>query len=76
MRTPAQTLTMQIQNQIYCHMENNHITQWEVAKRMGKTQSYVSQLLGPERKNLTLKTLVELAGAAGCVLEVKVVARA
>jgi transcriptional regulator with XRE-family HTH domain len=45
------------------------ISQTELARRLGTTKGYVSQLLNGGR-NLTLKTLADVADALGCVIEV------
>lgn len=49
---------------IHHHMEELHITQTELAKRMGKTKSEVSEWLSGER-NFTMDTLSDMYSALG-----------
>jgi transcriptional regulator with XRE-family HTH domain len=46
------------------------MTQSELAARLGKTKGFVSQILGGG-KNLTLRTLADVAGALGCKVEIQ-----
>jgi transcriptional regulator with XRE-family HTH domain len=45
---------------IYAVMEKNGVTKAELARRLGKTNAYVSQLLSGDR-NLTLRTIADIA---------------
>jgi transcriptional regulator with XRE-family HTH domain len=52
-------------------IEEQGLTRSEVAKRLGKTKGFVSQLLGGGR-NLTLRSVADLADAMGVSLKVEV----
>jgi ribosome-binding protein aMBF1 (putative translation factor) len=52
-------------------IEKRGLTRSEVAKRLGKTKGFVSQLLAGGR-NLTLRTVADIAGAIGISLKVAV----
>lgn len=49
-------------------LEASGINQSELARRLDKTKGYISQLLGGGR-NLTLRTLADLADALECLVE-------
>jgi transcriptional regulator with XRE-family HTH domain len=53
-------------------LRTSGLTQAEIATRLGKTKGFISQVLGGG-KNLTLRTLADVAGAIGCRVEVKLV---
>lgn len=53
-------LILQTSNMIYEMMERESVTKAELAKRMGKTPAYVTQLLSGNR-NLTLRTIADIA---------------
>jgi len=50
--------------QVESILEREGITRVELAKRMGKTSAYVSQLLG-RPNNMTLNTMVQISDALG-----------
>jgi transcriptional regulator with XRE-family HTH domain len=52
-------------------IEERGLTRSEVAKRLGKTKGFVSQLLAGGR-NLTLRTVADIADAIGISLKVAV----
>ncbi len=52
-------------------IEKRGLTRSEVAKRLGKTKGFVSQLLAGDR-NLTLRTVADIADAIGISLKVAV----
>lgn len=52
----------------------NHMTQATLAKRLGKTEGHISQLLNG--KNLTLRTLADICYAAGIQATARFVAAA
>jgi len=45
-------------------LEEQGVTKTELAQRLDRTKGFVTQLLGGDR-NLTLRTLADLAGALG-----------
>lgn len=47
---------------IYDAMKRNEVTKAELARRIGKTNAYVTQILSGER-NLTLRTIAAVAAA-------------
>jgi transcriptional regulator with XRE-family HTH domain len=51
-------------------VRSSGLTQSELAARLGKTKGFVSQILGGG-KNLTLRTLADVAGALGCKVEIQ-----
>ena len=53
-------LILQTSNMIYEMMERESVTKAELAKRMGKTPAYVTQILSGNR-NLTLRTIADIA---------------
>ena len=55
-------------------IEEHGLTRSEVAKRLGKTKGFVSQLLAGGR-NLTLRSVADLADAIGVSLKVAVQGR-
>lgn len=52
-------------------IEERGLTRSEVAKRLGKTKGFVSQLLAGGR-NLTLRTVADVADAVGISLKLRV----
>src|SRR6185295_249425 len=52
-------------------LEDLEITRSELAARLGKTKGFVSQILGGGR-NLTLRTLSDMADAMECFVEVNI----
>ena len=55
-------LILDVTEQLAGALENSRVTQAELARRMGRTPGFVSQLLGGGR-NLTLRTIADIAGA-------------
>lgn len=53
-------------------LRNAGLTQSELAARLGKTKGFVSQIMGGGR-NLTLRTLADVAGAIGCRIQMNIV---
>ena len=51
-------------------MENEGVTKTELARRLGKSKSYVTQCLSG-RGNLTLRTLADLFGALGYMIRIE-----
>lgn len=51
---------IEIAEMIFNKMEELHVSQAELARRLGKTRSYVSKLLS-KGSNFTLNTLLEIA---------------
>lgn len=54
---------------IYELLDSQKVTKSELAERLDRTKGYVTQLLAGDR-NLTLRTLADLAGALGHRIEV------
>jgi transcriptional regulator with XRE-family HTH domain len=52
-------------------LRNTGITQTELAAKLGKSKGFVSQILGGGR-NLTLRTLADVAGALECKVQIEV----
>ncbi len=61
--------TETIQNQLYSdlldYIENNKISQTEIAKRLGVSRGRVSQILSGENLNFRINTLVKICLAIG-----------
>ena len=55
-------LVLDVTEQLAEALESGRVTQAELARRMGRTPGFVSQLLGGGR-NLTLRTIVDIAAA-------------
>jgi transcriptional regulator with XRE-family HTH domain len=51
-------------------LRSSGLTKTELAERLGKSKGFVSQILGGG-KNLTLRTLADIAGALGCKVQVE-----
>ena len=51
-------------------LQSSGLTQSELAGRLGKTKGFVSQILGGG-KNLTLRTLADVAGALGYKVQIQ-----
>ncbi|HSS50950.1 MAG TPA: helix-turn-helix transcriptional regulator [Thermoanaerobaculia bacterium] len=51
-------------------LRSSGLTQSELAARLGKTKGVVSQILGGG-KNLTLRTLADVAGALACKVRIQ-----
>src|SRR5436309_13312777 len=51
-------------------LRSSGLTQSELAARLGKTKGFVSQILGGG-KNLTLRTLADVAGALGYRVQIQ-----
>lgn len=64
-------LILEVTETIAKALEASGINQSELAARLGKTKGYVSQLMGGGR-NLTLRTLADVAEALGCRVRVQV----
>lgn len=58
-------LILDVTESLAQEMESQNLSQKEVAKRMEKTRGYISQLLGGG-KNLTLRTIADVADALDC----------
>ncbi len=56
-------------------MDREGITKTELASRLGKTKGFVSQVLAGGR-NLTLRTIADVADALGCKIHVQAVKEA
>lgn len=56
-------------------MEKTGITKTELAAKLGKTQSHVSQMLKGKR-NMTLRSLADMAFAMGCEIDISLNAQA
>ena len=55
-------LILDVTEQLAGALENNGVTRAELARRMGRTPGFVSQVLSGGR-NLTLRTIADIAGA-------------
>ena len=55
-------LILDVTEQLAGALKNSRVTQAELARRMGRTPGFVSQLLGGGR-NLTLRTIADIAAA-------------
>ncbi len=73
--TPDYLLT-KYQNEIFRHlngyMQENHLSQKDVAKKLGVSNAYISQVLNGNF-NFTLKKLIELGLAMGKVPKIEFV---
>lgn len=68
-----ETLILEATEAVCERMEQDSaLTRKALAKRLGKSKGFVSQILSGER-NMTLRTLARFADALGCRAEVKLV---
>ena len=76
--SPAYLLTLyqnEIFREVHGYMQENGITQKELAKKLGVSDAYVSQILNG-KFNFTLKKLIELGLAIGRIPKIKFVPQA
>ena len=76
--SPAYLLTLyqnEIFREVHGYMQENGITQKELAKKLGVSDAYVSQILNG-KFNFTLKKLIELGLAIGKIPKIKFVPQA
>lgn len=64
--TAQERLIVEVTESLYAKMLDNDIRKSEIADKLGKSQAYVSQLLSGSR-NMTLRTLSDIAQALDCV---------
>ena len=64
----AERLILEASELILETMEQNGVTHSDLARKIRKTKGHVSQLLDGER-NMTLRTLAEIAYVLGCRVE-------
>lgn len=64
-------LIVEVTEALVAALDQASVTRTELAHRLGKSKGYVSQLLGGGR-NLTLRTLANVAEALGCGVNVSV----
>lgn len=50
--------------------EEKHMRQADLAKRLGVSQQFISQIETGEEKNLTLETMLKIAKSLGCGLNI------
>ncbi|MFH1189652.1 MAG: helix-turn-helix transcriptional regulator [Candidatus Omnitrophota bacterium] len=50
--------------------EEKHLRQSDIAKRIGVSQQFISQIETGEEKNLTLETMLKIAKSLGCGLSI------
>ena len=75
LESPAYLLTLyqnEIFREVHSYMQENGITQKELAKKLGVSDAYVSQILNG-KFNFTLKKLIELGLAIGKIPKIKFV---
>ncbi|WP_413503892.1 helix-turn-helix domain-containing protein [Serratia grimesii] len=60
----SEELTFDVTEDILILMEDKEISKTDLAKKLGKTKAYISQLLSGS-KNMTLKTLSDVCHAIG-----------
>ncbi len=65
----TERILVEIGEQIVTQMENQAISRAELARRLGVSRAFVTRLL-TGNPNLTIKTLVRVASAAGLVVGV------
>jgi transcriptional regulator with XRE-family HTH domain len=63
-------LILEVTEAMALALRSSGMTKTELAARLGKSKGFVSQILGGG-KNLTLRTLADVAGALGCKVQVE-----
>lgn len=61
-------LILAVTNRICELMEEQKVTRADLARRLGTTKGYITQLLDG-RSNITLRKLADVMGALGCAAE-------
>lgn len=67
----VESISMDIALQVYDFLNEKKLSQSNLAREMGVSRSYVSQILGG-KPNMTLETLVKLTEALGASLEINI----
>ena len=67
-----ESLILEVTEVLCRYMDQKNISRSDLANKMGRSKGFVSQLLGGSR-NLTLRTLADVAGALGCGLSIQLV---
>jgi len=67
-------LLLDVEEAIHKAMEERGVSRSDLAARLGTSRAFVTKLLGGH-ENLTLKTLVRVAGALGAKVEMKFIPR-
>lgn len=62
-----ETLILEATETIVGLMNEQNVSRLELSRRLGRTKAFVSQVLAGDR-NMTLRTLADLAYALGCTL--------
>jgi len=70
----ADAVALEFADQVNCSMEEQGITRAELARRIGTTPAYVTQVLRGD-VNFTLATMVKLADAVGADLAMRLIQR-
>jgi transcriptional regulator with XRE-family HTH domain len=65
-------LILEVTEAIARALKELQVTQSELAERLGKTKGFISQILSGDR-NLTLRTLSDVADALECSIQVEIV---
>jgi transcriptional regulator with XRE-family HTH domain len=65
-----ETLLLEAQEMVVELMQTAHMNRGQLARALGKSNGFVTQLLSGER-NMTLRTLADLAGATGHRVELR-----
>src|SRR5205807_5152683 len=63
-------LIVETSEAIWALMVQRHVQKAELAKNLGRSKAYISQLLNGAR-NMTLRTLSDIARALGCAVEIR-----
>jgi antitoxin HicB len=71
-KTEAVALKRIIAYQLLAILENESITQTELAQRMKTSKAAINRLLNPENPSITLSTLLKVAHALGKNLQISI----
>ena len=71
-KTETMAIKRVIAWQLLAILEQEEITQTELAQRMGTSKASINRLLDPENPSLTLSTLVKVANVLGRAVHVSI----
>jgi transcriptional regulator with XRE-family HTH domain len=68
----AERLILDLTEQIAKRLQEGSLTRSELAKRLKVSNAYITKLMRGEQ-NLTIRTIVQIANALGCTLDLSII---